>query len=138
MCGFVCLWKIDDPELAHRMINKISHRGPDELRVSQANGPAVMAHCRLSIIGLENGTQPIYSGENVLVANGETYNYAALRAMLGEGAFETQSDSEAILQLFRAGGSRSSTVCLRLFSPRRTGSLLRATPSVSSRSSWHV
>ena len=106
MCGFVCLWKIDDPELAQRMIHKISHRGPDELRVSQANGPAVMAHCRLSIIGLENGTQPIYSGENVLVANGEIYNYAALRAMLGEGAFETQSDSETILQLFRTGESR--------------------------------
>jgi len=106
MCGFVCLWKIDDPELAQRMIHKISHRGPDELRVSQANGPAVMAHCRLSIIGLENGTQPIYSGENVLVAYGETYNHAALRAMLGEGAFETQSDSETILQLFRTGESQ--------------------------------
>jgi asparagine synthase (glutamine-hydrolysing) len=71
------------------MIHKISHRGPEKLRVGQASGPAVMAHCRLSIIGLENGTQPIYSGKNVLVANGEIYNHAALRAMLGEGAFET-------------------------------------------------
>ena len=101
MCGFVCLWKIDDPELAQRMIDKIAHRGPDEVRVSQApNVPAVMAHCRLSIIGPENGTQPIYSGENVLVANGEIYNYADLRTILGESAFETQSDSETILHLF--------------------------------------
>ncbi len=103
MCGFVCLWKIDDLELARQMINKIAHRGPDEVRVSQApNVPAVMAHCRLSIIGLENGTQPIYSAENVLVANGEIYNYGDLRAIIGESAFETQGDSETILHLFRS------------------------------------
>jgi asparagine synthase (glutamine-hydrolysing) len=103
MCGFVCLWKIDDPELAHRMIDKIAHRGPDEMRVSRAeNVPAVMAHCRLSIIGPANGSQPIYSAENVLVANGEIYNYADLRAILGESAFESESDSETILHLFRS------------------------------------
>jgi asparagine synthase (glutamine-hydrolysing) len=103
MCGFVCLWKIDDLALARRMIEKIAHRGPDEAHVSQApNVPAVMAHCRLSIIGPEAGSQPIYCAENVLVANGEIYNYADLRAILGESAFETQSDSETILHLFRS------------------------------------
>jgi asparagine synthase (glutamine-hydrolysing) len=103
MCGFVCLWKIDDAALAHRMIGKIAHRGPDDLRVIEApNVPAVMAHCRLSVIGPENGTQPIYSAENVLVANGEIYNHADLRAILGESAFETESDSETILHLFRS------------------------------------
>ena len=82
MCGFVCLWKFGDPALARRMIDKISHRGPDDLRVIEApNVPAVMAHCRLSIIGPENGAQPIYSAENVLVANGEIYNHADLRAI---------------------------------------------------------
>jgi asparagine synthase (glutamine-hydrolysing) len=103
MCGFVCLWKIDDPALARRMIDKIAHRGPDEVRVIQApNVPAVMAHCRLSIIGPEDGTQPIYSAENALVANGEIYNYADLRAILGESAFETRTDSETILHLFHS------------------------------------
>lgn len=59
MCGFVCLWNIDDQELARRMIGKIAHRGPDEVRVSQAaNVPAIMAHCRLAIIGPENGSHP--------------------------------------------------------------------------------
>ena len=107
MCGFVCLWKIDDPELAHRMIGKIAHRGPDEVCVSQApNVPAVMAHCRLSIIGLENGSQPIRTAENVLVANGEIYNYADLRAILGESAFETRSDSETISRLSRSDDRR--------------------------------
>lgn len=54
MCGFVCLWKIEDPELARRMIDKIAHRGPDELHIGKApNVPATMAHCRLSIIGAD-------------------------------------------------------------------------------------
>mgnify|MGYP000687030246 CR=1 FL=1 len=107
MCGFVCLWKIDDPALARRMIDKIAHRGPDELQVRQEpNVPAVMAHCRLSIIGPADGSQPIYGSDNVLVANGEIYNYADLRAILGESAFETKSDSETILHLFRSGALR--------------------------------
>lgn len=102
MCGFVCLWKIDEPELAEKMISRIAHRGPDELRVFRPpNVPTIMAHCRLSIIGPQDGTQPIYSSENLLVVNGEIYNHADLRAILGESAFETRSDSETILHLFR-------------------------------------
>ena len=107
MCGFACLWKIDDEPLARRMIEKISHRGPDQTRVYRTtNVPAVMAHCRLSIIGPSDGSQPIFSADNVLVANGEIYNYADLRAILGESAFETRSDSESILHLFRSGQMR--------------------------------
>lgn len=102
MCGFICLWKIDDEALARRMIGKIAHRGPDEVGVYQSpNVPAVMAHCRLSIIGPADGSQPIYSANDILVANGEIYNYADLRSILGESAFETLSDSETILHLFR-------------------------------------
>lgn len=103
MCGFVCLWNVADQQLAQRMIDKIVHRGPDEVRLSQApTVPAVMAHCRLSIIGPENGSQPTISAEDILVANGEIYNYADLRAILGESAFKTESDSETILHLFRS------------------------------------
>ena len=103
MCGFVCLWNLDEPSLARRMIEKLAHRGPDDLRVFDApNVPAVMAHCRLSIIGPEDGAQPIHSAENALVANGEIYNHADLRAILGESVFQTSSDSETILHLFRS------------------------------------
>ena len=107
MCGFVCLWKIDEPELARRMIAKIAHRGPDDVQISRAPGvPALMAHCRLAIIGPDDGVQPIRCADNVLVANGEIYNYVDLRAILGEAAFATQSDSETILHLFRTAEPR--------------------------------
>ena len=107
MCGFACLWQHDDETLAKRMIEKIEHRGPDETQVYRSpNVPAIMAHCRLSIIGPSDGSQPIYSADNILVANGEIYNYCDLRAILGESAFETRSDSETILHLFRSNQLR--------------------------------
>lgn len=97
------MWHVEDTKLAGRMIEKIAHRGPDGVQVDRAaNVPAIMAHCRLAIIGTEDGTQPFYSTDDVLVANGEIYNHSDLRAILGESAFETRSDSETILHLFRS------------------------------------
>ena len=117
MCGFACLWHHDDEALARRMIEKIEHRGPDETQVYRApNVPAIMAHCRLSIIGPSDGSQPIYSADNILVANGEIYNYKDLRAILGESAFETRSDSETILHLFRSNQLRWITKLDGMFS----------------------
>ena len=107
MCGFVVLWNVGDEALAARMVARIAHRGPDETHVLRAHGlPVVMGHCRLSIIGPEDGAQPIRGPGGTLVANGEIYNHADLRAILGEAAFETRSDSEAILHLFRQGPPR--------------------------------
>lgn len=76
MCGFVCLWNVGDETLATKMIHKIAHRGPDAVEVAQLPGaPIIMAHCRLSIIGPEDGQQPIYQTGDILVANGEIYNH---------------------------------------------------------------
>ena len=96
MCGFVCLWNIGDEALAQKMIDKIAHRGPDAVEVVRGRGkPIIMAHCRLSIIGTEDGSQPIYQDGDILVANGEIDNHADLRAILGESAYETACDSES-------------------------------------------
>lgn len=109
MCGFVCLWEIDDQggTLIEAMLSRLGHRGPDATEVAELSGtPAVMGHCRLSIIGTENGRQPIRAGAEMLVANGEIYNHEDLRAILGAEIFDTASDSETILHLFRTGSQR--------------------------------
>jgi asparagine synthase (glutamine-hydrolysing) len=107
MCGFVCLWCVADEQLAERMITRIAHRGPDQLTIHRSSRvPAVLAHCRLAIIGPTDGRQPLECEDTVLVANGEIYNHADLRAILGHAAFETASDSETILHLFRSGRLR--------------------------------
>jgi asparagine synthase (glutamine-hydrolysing) len=107
MCGFVALWRAGDEQLATDMIGRIAHRGPDAVAVTSLPGaPVVMAHARLSIIGTEDGAQPIRDGPDLLVVNGEIYNHVDLRVALGAGAFKTASDSETILHLFRSGRSR--------------------------------
>ena len=124
------------------MIEKIAHRGPDDVRISQAPGvPAVMAHARLSIIGPDDGAQPIHCGEDVLVANGEIYNYADLRKALGESAFATRSDSETILHLYRTAEPRwiaklDGMFAFVLATPDRV--VARAIRSVSSPCSWRA
>lgn len=107
MCGLICLWNVGDEEMAARMIAKLDHRGPDASQVLRLeNTPVIMGHCRLSIIGPEDGAQPILQGSNMLIVNGEIYNHADLRAILGKDNFRTASDSETILHLFRAGKAR--------------------------------
>ncbi|MDU0340264.1 asparagine synthase (glutamine-hydrolyzing) [Bosea rubneri] len=109
MCGFVCLWEIDDQDgaLIAAMLSRLGHRGPDATEIARLGGaPAVMGHCRLSIIGQENGRQPIRADGEMLVANGEIYNHEDLRAILGAELFETASDSETILHLSRSGAQR--------------------------------
>lgn len=109
MCGFVCLWEIDDEgeALAKTMLSRLGHRGPDATEVARLSGaPVVMGHCRLSIIGTENGSQPILQGSEILVANGEIYNHGDIRAILGTEIFNTASDSETIIHLFRSGAQR--------------------------------
>jgi asparagine synthase (glutamine-hydrolysing) len=62
---------------------------------------------RLSIIDLPGGNQPMRSADGVtIVYNGEVYNYRELRSRLEADGhqFETQSDTEVVLQTYRAYG----------------------------------
>ena len=109
MCGFVCLWEIADEgdALITAMLSRLGHRGPDATQITRlTRAPAVMGHCRLSIIGPDNGNQPILLDSEILVANGEIYNHADIRAIIGAENFNTESDSETILHLFRSGAQR--------------------------------
>jgi asparagine synthase (glutamine-hydrolysing) len=67
-----------------------------------------LSHTRLSIIDLAGGDQPMHSADGTLslCANGEIYNYLELREELKERGcvFATNSDSECILQAYRAYG----------------------------------
>lgn len=82
------------------MLARIAHRGPDG-QGTFVEGPAALGHCRLAIIDLEGGAQPLYSEDKnlVVVFNGEIYNYRALTAdltALGH-TFATRTDTEVLL-----------------------------------------
>ena len=89
-----------------RMSQKIRHRGPDWSGI-YCGGSAILAHERLSIVDPESGGQPLYSPDKkqVLAVNGEIYNHQEIRRLYaGQYNFQTGSDCEVILALYREKG----------------------------------
>ncbi len=108
MCGIVSIFNIKQqtPELrqkALRMSQKLRHRGPDWSGI-YCGGSAILAHERLSIVDPESGGQPLFSPnkKQVLAVNGEIYNHQEIRRRFaGEYEFQTGSDCEVILALYK-------------------------------------
>ena len=97
--------KKQTPELRQKalsMSQKIRHRGPDWSGI-WCGGAAVLAHERLSIVDPESGKQPLFSpdGKQVLAVNGEIYNHQEIREQHRGYQFQTGSDCEVILALYR-------------------------------------
>ena len=111
MCGIVGIFNVKEQtsELRHkalRMSQKIRHRGPDWSGI-YCGGSAILAHERLSIVDPESGGQPLYSPDRkqVLAVNGEIYNHQEIRRQFaGRYEFQTGSDCEVILALYREKG----------------------------------
>ncbi|MCB0466419.1 MAG: asparagine synthase B [Aequorivita sp.] len=112
MCGIVCAFKLKEPAEALRlqvlsMAKCIRHRGPDWSGIF-SNDKAILAHERLAIVDPTSGKQPLFSsdGNLILAANGEIYNHMALRKQFeGRYTFQTKSDCEVILPLFKERGA---------------------------------
>ena len=83
------------------------HRGPDSEGSYRAERVGLTMR-RLSIIDVENGSQPIAneSGSVVTVFNGEIYNYRELRRLLEARGhrFKSGSDTETIVHLYEEYG----------------------------------
>src|SRR5689334_11662578 len=114
MCG-IAGWFLDHPHAQsadlQRMLEAISHRGPDDrgIHIDEECGVA-LGHNRLSIIDLTaGGHQPMTNPEtgDVLSFNGEIYNYRGLRRRLEAKGyrFHSESDTEVLLYAFAAWGA---------------------------------
>ena len=80
--------------------NLLVHRGPDEQNTYYDQN-IFLGHNRLSIIDINNGSQPIFSKcKNFLIIyNGEIYNYLELQKKYNI-KMKTKSDTELILSLY--------------------------------------
>ena len=89
------------------MMNAIIHRGPDDSG-SHIDDMAGLGFRRLSIIGIENGKQPMYNedGSIVVVFNGEIYNYKEIKEeLINKGhLFKTQADTEVLVHGYEEYG----------------------------------
>ncbi len=94
-------------ELALKLSKRQRHRGPDWSGI-YADDKAILAHERLAIVDVVHGAQPLHSpdGDLVLAVNGEIYNHEDLeRGLRQPYEFQTRSDCEVILALYRERGA---------------------------------
>ena len=111
MCGIVGLFDITSPSSQLRekvlgMSRTIRHRGPDWSGI-YCGEKCILSHERLSIVDPQSGGQPLFSPDRrqILIVNGEIYNHKLIRERLaGKYEFQTGSDCEVILALYREKG----------------------------------
>ncbi len=111
MCGYVgfmCSEVKEKEPVIREMMDRIRHRGPDSAGFF-ADQRGALGFRRLSIIGLEDGDQPIFNEDKslVLVFNGEIYNYSSLKEeLIAKGhRFYTHADSEVLIHLYEEEGA---------------------------------
>jgi len=111
LCGIAGIINHNSPAeaeaLVARMITTLRHRGPDETGI-YVDSHICLGHARLSILGLENGTQPICNSDESLwiIYNGEAFNFIELKEQLSNKGyhFTTDTDTEVVLALYEEFG----------------------------------
>jgi len=111
MCSILGIFNIKSNQTELRkqalhMSRKLRHRGPDWSGI-YVNDQTIITHERLAIVDIENGSQPLYSKDGILVlsVNGEIYNHKELETALEKDyEFLTKSDCEIILAMYREKG----------------------------------
>ena len=102
MCGiFGTNQKISENKI-DKLLNLQNHRGPDDKQFFQ-NDQITLLHNRLSILDIENGSQPMSFKDLIIIFNGEIFNSPSLRSMLqnkGYSFLTKNSDTEVLLKLY--------------------------------------
>ena len=101
MCGIAGLVGVDRSLAGARVrhaIRSLAHRGPDGVGWYDGD-EAVLGMCRLAIIDLAGGDQPIYNEDRsvAVVCNGELYNYVEELPRLERRGHRLQSRSDVNL-----------------------------------------
>lgn len=109
MCGInsIVSWASEDLSMdIDRMNQSIIHRGPNDggyMHLTKDEYSIGLGMRRLSILDLENSTQPMSCSKtgDIIVFNGEIYNFQELRYVLQTEhhlSFDTDGDTEVLLK----------------------------------------
>lgn len=123
MCGFVVIIKKSKnfslKEIEKKnILNCQKHRGPDVCKFQEKDN-LIFFHNRLKIIDLSNrSNQPFNSKKsgNVIVFNGEIYNYKELKKKIEHRKFYSKSDTEILLYLYEEFGENFVKLLNGIFS----------------------
>ena len=118
MCGISgCLVKNDIKDhLIRKTLNIMTTRGPDNrshLNIPLKNNKKLLLlHSRLNIIDLnDRANQPMKFDNNIIIFNGEIYNYIELKKKLQKKGyyFKTKSDTEVLLKCYSEYGDKMNS-----------------------------
>jgi asparagine synthase (glutamine-hydrolysing) len=109
MCGLLAYagdtQKLPDFET---LFNELRHRGPDDTEIVHPAGkPVSMCFHRLAIMDpTQKGHQPFRddSNGNIIICNGEIYNYEALKAKYHNYQYKSESDCEVLVPMMKEIG----------------------------------
>ena len=112
MCGIIGVFDLKSrlqdlrPKVLE-MAKTVRHRGPDWSGI-YCDTNVILAHERLAIVDPQSGGQPLYSDDRniILAVNGEIYNHMEIRKGFPEYPFQTKSDCEVILALYKQKGAK--------------------------------
>ncbi|HEX8145363.1 MAG TPA: asparagine synthase (glutamine-hydrolyzing) [Pyrinomonadaceae bacterium] len=108
MCGISGVFGRSDETTVNRMIARLVHRGPDD-GYAVAGDDFSLGARRLSIVGIEDGRQPLSNETGTVWAaqNGELYNYPQVRReLLASGHhLHTHCDTEILPHLYEDYGT---------------------------------
>ena len=116
IAGFIGNVKIQDSNI-NQTFKAMENRGPNYKGISQFNykkNSIYLLHTRLKIIDLSNkANQPFILKDNILIFNGELYNYKEIKKnLINLGyKFKTNSDTEVVLVAYMHYGEN----CLKHF-----------------------
>ena len=118
MCGIIGLINItNSDEIVKEVSLTQRHRGPDAQDYWN-NKRIYFSHQRLSIIDTKKRSdQPMKKNGLVIIYNGEIYNFKDLKKdLVSKGiVFDTNSDTEVVLELFRMYGKESLNMLRGMF-----------------------
>src|SRR5579872_1949561 len=113
MCGILGALRLngEGPPVSRAVLDRMTatlhHRGPDNRSSLERDGLA-LGFCRLSIVDLVTGDQPISneSGTVHVICNGEIFNHRELRRELESRGhvFRSRSDVEVLVHLYEEEG----------------------------------
>jgi asparagine synthase (glutamine-hydrolysing) len=113
IAGVVSFKESINEELFINMRDSMKHGGPDSFGVYFNEYKTIaLGHRRLSLLDMsDNGNQPMYDniGENIIVYNGEIYNFQEIKdELISLGVkFMSNTDTEVILYAYRYFGVKS-------------------------------
>lgn len=133
MCGIAgIIGENETNVLVETILQRISYRGPDGLFYKKT-GRVAFGHARLSIIDLNvRANQPMLdeSTGNMIIFNGEIYNYVELKKEIGSRyQFKTNSDTEVLLAAYHVFGIQffshlRGMFALAIYDPKKNKVLL--------------